>query len=74
MSEKTVFYRAWESGTVGDYWICEKCGYVVRMGEYHACPPAQPVSYPAYQPDYYTLLERIEQSLLRIEKLLEKEL
>ena len=64
--------------TAVDYWICEKCGYVVKAGEYHVCQygqPAQPVTYSAtYQPNYYTILERIEQSLLRIEKLLEKEL
>ena len=63
--------------TTGDMtcWTCEKCGCVVWADKYHVCPqgsPAQPVSY--YQPDYQAILERIEQSLLRIEKLLEKEL
>ena len=64
--------------TDGRYWRCDKCWAYVLEGDYHVCPqgpPAQPVSYSAtYQPNYYTILERIEQSLLRIEKLLEKEL
>ena len=59
-------------------WTCEKCGCVVWADKYHVCPqgsPAQPVACTAtYQPDYQAILERIEQSLLRIEKLLEKEL
>lgn len=79
MNEKTVSYRAWEENTAGEtYWVCEKCGYVIKAGEYHVCPqgpPAQPVSYSAtYPPKYLTILERILESLLRIEKLLEKEL
>lgn len=64
--------------TAVDYWIWEKCRYVIKAGEYHVCPqgpPAQPVSYSAtYPPNYLTILERILESLLRIEKLLEKEL
>lgn len=60
------------------YWVCPKCGAYVQSGEYHVCfqeSPVQPVTYSTtYQPNYLTILERIEQSLLRIEKLLEKEL
>ena len=58
-------------------WTCEKCGCVVWADKYHVCPqgsPAQPQTYATYQHNYMDILERIEQSLLRIEKLLEKEL
>jgi len=61
--------------TVGEtYWVCEKCGRTIKAGEYHVCPQ-EPATYSVtFPPDYYTTLERIEQILLRIEKLLEKEL
>ena len=58
-----------------DYWFCEKCKQWIVWGTTHVCPLEQPVSYyPYYQPNYQDILERIEQSLLRIEKILEKEL
>ena len=64
--------------TDGRYWRCDKCWAYVLEGDYHVCPqepPAQPVTYfPYYQPNYLPTLESIERSLLRIEKLLEKEL
>ena len=64
--------------TNASHWICDRCGAAVPYSEYHVCWARQttsPVaSWPTYQPNYLPTLERIEQSLLRIEKLLEKEL
>jgi len=61
--------------TAGEiYWVCEKCGQTIKAGEYHVCPQKPATYSTTYLPNYYTVLERIEQTLLRIEKLLEKEL
>lgn len=59
------------------YWLCDRCGSYVKQDEYHVCchtcPPLG--SWTGSNADYILrVLERIEQSLLRIEKLLEKEL
>lgn len=52
------------------YWTCMLCGRVVKSGEQHLCKGR--AAFPeTYQPNYHVILERIEQSLLRIEKLLE---
>lgn len=56
------------------YWVCPKCGAYVQSGEYRVCQYGTTAQTATYQPNYLTILERIEQSLLRIEKLLEKEL
>lgn len=62
--------------TTGEtYRVCERCGYVVKAGEYHLCPLEHPISYSeVLPPNKDTVLGHILDALLRIEKLLEKEL
>ena len=56
-----------------NYWNCERCGQKVFFEGKHCCPNP-PTYWHAPEVPILPVLERIEQSLLRIEKLLEKEL
>lgn len=56
-----------------NYWICERCGQRVFFDWKHCCP-GPPTYYGTPETLIVPILERILESLLRIEKLLEKEL